>query len=299
MGTKTPLFVRRAVGGMFTVVDERLGSGNIYWVHNTGTDSPGNGSNPDSPLATIDYAIGLCTANQGDVIYVLPGHEETVTSAITCDVAGVSIVGIGEGLLRPKVTGNGTIDVFNVTAANVRIENIQFPAPETDNQTSDINIAAAGCVVRNTYHIGSQTAKNKTDIITITAAGNDFLIDGVRVYNTTVDCVSAISIEGACARGEIRNCNIQGTFSTAALMDEDTATLLYIHDCIFKNTKAGVACVSFSNNSTGVTSKCFISGRHTTLASNFATGTGMDCHETRVVEEAGVNGAVIPVADTD
>ena len=46
------------------------------------------------PYATIDYAIGQCTASAGDVIIVFPGHTETITAAagIALDVAGVSIV---------------------------------------------------------------------------------------------------------------------------------------------------------------------------------------------------------------
>lgn len=250
--------------------------------------------------STIAGALAACTAAAGDIIFVAPGHAETVTASITVDKSGVSIIGLGNGLLRPAITGNGTIDAINVTADNVLIENLEFPAPETDNQTADINIAAAGVTVRNTYHIGSQTAKNKTDLITITAAGNDFLIEGVNAYNTVVDVVSAISVEGACARGVIRNCNIQGTFSTAVLMDEATATLLLIEDNLFKNTKSATAVVTFTTgNSTGAMRFNHLSGRHTTIASNVVTGTGMDFFENRVVEEAALNGGIFPVADAE
>lgn len=250
--------------------------------------------------STIAGALAACTASAGDVIYVMPGHAETVTSAITVSKAGVSIIGLGSGTLRPSITGNGTIDAINVTGANVVIENLQFPAPGTDNQTADINIAAAGVTVRNTYHIGSQTSKNKTDIITITADGHDFLIEGVNAYNTVVDCVSAISIEGAADRGVIRNCNIQGTFSTAVLMDEATGTLALIENNLFKNTKAATAVVTFTTgNTTGVMRFNHLSGRHTTIASNLVAGTGMDFFENRIVEEAALNGAVLPAADTD
>lgn len=273
--------------------------GTYFFVH-SGTGSASNdGLSPSTPLATIDSAINKCTASAMDVIIVLPGHSETVTAAITADIAGISIIGLGEGLQRPSVTGNGTIDAITVTAANVTIANLYFPAPSTDDQTADINIAAAGCVVRDTLHIGSTTAKNKTDIITIAATGNDFILDGVRIYNVTVDVVGGISLEGACARGTIRNCVIQGTFSTAALMDEAAATLLTIRGNIIKNTKAATAVIDFTNNSTGVMSFNHVSGRHTTLASNITTGNAMDFFENRVVEEAAVNGAISPAADTD
>jgi len=249
---------------------------------------------------TLDAALAACASGAGDVVLITPGYTETVTAVKTLNKAGVSIIGLGSGMLRPTITGNGAIDVFSVTAANVTIENIIFPAPETDDQTADINVAAAGCTIRNTYHIGSQTSKNKTDIITVASGGDDLLVEGVVAYNTVVDCVSWLSLEAAVARAVIRNCVVQGQFSTAVLMDEATATLATIRNNIFKNTKAATAVVTFTTgNTTGVMSFNHISGRHTTLASNVVTGTGMDFFENRVVEEAAVNGAVIPAVETD
>jgi len=50
-----------------------------------------------SPLPTLDYAIGKCTAGRGDTIYVCPGHAETLAtaSAVTFDVDGVEVVVLG------------------------------------------------------------------------------------------------------------------------------------------------------------------------------------------------------------
>lgn len=275
--------------------------GDIIYVHaSTGSDTANSGTTPDKPVATLAKAITLVTANNNDIIVLLPGHTETTTASIALSKAGVTILGVGDGLRMPAITGNGTIDVINVTGANCTIENVNFPAPLTDAATSDINIAAAGVTVRNTRHLGSVATENKVDIITVTSAGDDFLIEGVKMFNTVVDCVSAISVEGACARGVIRDCVIQGQFSTAVLMDEATATLLTIQRNIFKNTKAATAVITFTTgNSTGVMSFNHCSGRHTTIASNIVAGTGMDFFENRAVEEAALNGAILPAADSD
>ena len=250
-------------------------------------------------FATITAALGACVASRGDRIYVLPGHTETVTAAITVSKAGVSIIGLGNGLLRPQITGNGTIDAINVTGANVTIENIGFPAPETTAQTSDINVAAAGCTIRNTSHIGSQTSKVKTDTITVASGGDDVTIEDVEIYNTVVDAVSAISLEAAVARAKIRRNTIMGTYTTANIMDEATATLAMVRDNALKNTKTTGAVMNFTNNSTGMCRYNHLSGRNTTLASNLVAGSGMDFFENRIAEEAALNGAVIPVADTE
>jgi hypothetical protein len=249
---------------------------------------------------TMATALAACVASRGDTVFVLPGYTETVTAAITVSKAGVQIIGLGNGLLRPSITGNGTIDAINVTGAHVLIENIQFPAPETDNQTADVNIDAAGVTLRKLYSIGSQTAKNKTDIITITANGHDACVEQCVAYNTVVDCVSWLSLEGAANRVVIRDNVVMGTFSTAALMDEATATLAFIRSNVLKNTKAATAVVTFTTgNTTGVMSFNHISGRHTTIASNVVAGTGMDFFENRVVEEAALNGMVMPAADAE
>ena len=129
---KTELFVRKTSGGVFTVVNESLTTGNIYFVDSgssTGGTSAGFGNSPDAPFTTIDSAINQTTANNGDVIYVMAGHSETLTgaSAITCDVAGVTIIGLGRGTARPTLLLDAGASVsIVVSAANVRWENVIF-----------------------------------------------------------------------------------------------------------------------------------------------------------------------------
>lgn len=251
-------------------------------------------------FSSIATALAACTASRGDVVYVLPNYTETVTSTITMSKAGVSLIGLGGRAQKPTITPNLADDLFNITAANCTIESLRFAAPLTDNQASDINVAAAFATLRDLYFLGSVATENKTDIITVASGGDDLLVEGCFAYNTVVDCVSWLSLEAAVARPRIRNNVVQGTFSTACLMDEATATLATIRGNIFKNTKSATAVVTFTTgNTTGVMSFNHISGRHTTLASNLVTGTGMDFFENRVVEEASLNGAIIPAADTD
>jgi hypothetical protein len=280
-------------GSLFT-------TGKVFYVH-SGTGSNGNpGEDPRNPLATIAQAQTNARASKGDVVVVLPGHAETLTAVLTLSKAGVSYIGIGNGGLKPAITVNAAIDGFDVTGANIVVANMHFPAPETDNATAMVNVSGTGVQLINLSGIGSQTAKNFVDGITVAATASDLIVDGFALYNVTVDMTSGISLEGAVARPVIRNCRIQGTFATAALMDEATATLCLIEGNILKNTKAATAVVDFgTGNSTGVFSDNRVSGRHTTIASNILEGTGMDFFETYVVEEAALNGLLHPVADGD
>src|SRR4051812_44805907 len=103
---RTELFSRKQPGGVFTLVGIGDHPNDIFFVSSgTGTDAAGYGQNPDSPVATIDYAIGLCAAGKGDTIYVLPGHTETIIAAagVAADVASINIIGLGTGRNRPRV----------------------------------------------------------------------------------------------------------------------------------------------------------------------------------------------------
>ena len=86
--------------------------GDEYYVCSAdGHDSAGNyGTAYDAPFATVDYAINQCTANQGDIIYVLPGHEESYTAAdgFDLDVAGVTVIMLGVGADTPEFTFSDT-----------------------------------------------------------------------------------------------------------------------------------------------------------------------------------------------
>ena len=134
--------------------------------------SDGNpGTDPGAPLSTIDAAIGLCAANNGDHIFVMPGHAETVTSAITMDVAGVTIYGWGYGRSKPALTGSGAIDVITVTAANCRIHNLRLIGASA-SVTACINVAAADCEID-----GCEFNQAETPLMAITVASG-----GARMY---------------------------------------------------------------------------------------------------------------------
>jgi hypothetical protein len=102
------------------------GAAKTFWVDsNTGSD--GNKGTFNSPFATLDYAIGRCTANKGDTIYLAANHLETLTAAgsVTADVAGISIIGLGDGTNKPTfLFGTATTASFLISAAGVTVKNV-------------------------------------------------------------------------------------------------------------------------------------------------------------------------------
>ena len=123
-------------------------TGTYFFVSSvTGSDAH-SGKSVVEAFGTIDYAIGKCTANKGDVIIVMPGHTETISAAggITADVAGITIVGLGNGGLRPIITFSATASTFAISAANVTVKNI-ITTISVDEVVSMFNISGADCTL--------------------------------------------------------------------------------------------------------------------------------------------------------
>ncbi len=145
-------------------------TGNVYFVDSGATNaSDGNdGRSPTRPWATVDGNMtGTLTANNGDVIFVMPGHAETVTAAITLDVAGVRVIGLGWGRSRPAITPSGAIDTVDVTAANCWLENVRIIGQAADS-TASLNVSGddftcVKCVIE----------QGATPLVGVTIAGAD------------------------------------------------------------------------------------------------------------------------------
>src|SRR4051812_41763398 len=118
-------------------------AGNVFWVSSV-SGSDGNKGTRQRPFATIDYAIGRCTASNGDIIIAMPGHTEAVTStSLACDVAGVTFVGLGAGSNKPTLTFAATNSRINVTAANCTWRNFRWTAAIGDVVTAVLHATAA------------------------------------------------------------------------------------------------------------------------------------------------------------
>ncbi len=135
--------------------------GEVFWVNNSSVFPKGGVKGVDTdpgthlrPWATIDYAIGRCTASRGDVIMVMAGHTETVSTTtfalagINQDVAGVAVVGLGSGSQRPTITFDTDVDAtWAVTAANCSIMNMIFVGNFLSVKSAITNSAGPGMTV--------------------------------------------------------------------------------------------------------------------------------------------------------
>jgi hypothetical protein len=160
-------------------------TGTYYFLDSSTGSNSYDGKSKETPFATLDYAIGKCTANKGDVIIVMPGHAETITGAggITVDIAGISIIGLGSYDLRPAfLMDGGTSVTMLVTAANCTIQNIVFRAGHADIVKFG-TITAKGCRFINCVWEQNATAENWLVGISVGAADNDS--DGFELLNSS------------------------------------------------------------------------------------------------------------------
>jgi hypothetical protein len=213
-------------GGPFT-------TGNVFFVGSTvssAVDSTSAGKGPDVPFATIDYAIGQCTANNGDVIIAMPGHSETISAAggITADVAGVSIIGVGRGDDRPTISFTATASTYVVSAASHRLENVILTG-DIDAVATMFSISAADCELINieTRDVTGQM----TSCITTAAGADRLLIDGyVHRGAAAAGGANCLELDGANDGVTVRNFWIDGNFSTSAIVNgSGTMTNLSIY----------------------------------------------------------------------
>lgn len=135
-------------------------TGTVYFVDSSLGDAGNNGKDPDKALATIDAAVGKCTANKGDIIVVMPGHAETISTVagIACDVAGITIVGVGSGTLKPTLTFSAAASDINVSVANVTIKNIRMVS-SVNNLVNFLDLDAGNFICEDCDFVTSSTTE--------------------------------------------------------------------------------------------------------------------------------------------
>ena len=209
-----------------------------------------NGLDPHNPLSTIDEAVALCTASRGDVIVAGPGHVETVIAAagLDLDVAGIIVLGIGQGDLRPTVNFTTAAGAdMDVDAADIAMLNFLFTGG-VDALTGPIDInsddfALLGCEFRD---VTGQC------VDAIIATGDRLTIRDYRHAGAAAaGAQSAIQLTGV-AQAVIERFHIDGNFGTAGIEGVTTQnTNVKIRDGYVRTRNAADVCITMAATDTG------------------------------------------------
>lgn len=236
-------------------------TGKVFFVHSVTGSDDNKGDRPDRPLKTIDKAVGLCTASKGDVVYVMPGHVETVAAAngLDFDVAGISVMGLGRGLDRPQINLTATTATVRVNANSVWLENLRFTGGiDAVAVVLDLN-GKTDVVLRNIEYrdvTGQCTvflkAANNTDRLTI---------DGLRYLGDAAAGTNAALQFDGCDDLVLRNFYIHGNFANSAIEFITTLSArVYIGDGVVRTTNAADLCVKDTiTGSTGLIERLLLS----------------------------------------
>ena len=153
---------------LFDLID-----GNVFWV-DSGTGGAGNPGTFNSPSDSIETIMSKCTANNGDRIFCKSGHTEVAGAAIaiTCDIAGVTIQGVGHGDDQAQIRFTAAASDMTVSAASVRFVNMRLTAAFAD-VASAIEVSAVNGVEFLQCRFDEEVATENYVIVINVADGAD------------------------------------------------------------------------------------------------------------------------------
>lgn len=200
---------RAVLQGMYLTPDIQ---GNVYYVSSVLGSASGPGWTPANAFSTIDAAIGVCTANNGDVILVMPDHNEGLGDAqIALDVAGVTIRGLKSGNKRPRIDFDHANASIDVSASNCVIDGLDLlPSVTAVLVAIDINAAATDCVVRNCRSLPGEDGAGVDEFaktIDIKAGCDRTLVENCEFsqHASAAGVISCVALTGASDQVTIRN----------------------------------------------------------------------------------------------
>ena len=281
-------------------------SGNVFWV-DSATGGNGNPGTYLKPFATLDYAIGRCTANHGDLIMIKPNHAETITGigGITFDVAGITVKGLGNYNQRPRFLMDGATTVTAVvSAADVTIENLVFAGGHNGIATcfdvDAVGFTSIGIEFEDNtanehfliaYTVGS-TTDNTCDGLTI--------IDG-KWYTPDAGPTAFISLTGDTDRATIVGNKVIADAASIQLLlhaaGDDLQGLVFTHNTIITALTTGDILIDNNQSDNTGYAAYNLAGHHDTDAPVIIDCDGIRQFENYSASEDTSSGGLRPAVD--
>lgn len=295
--------------------------GKVFFLNNSSVlpinGVGGSDSNPGTyqrPFSTLSGALGQCSAGRGDVIMVMPGHAETISSAsaLSLSVSGVAVVGLGSGDLRPSFTlGTAVGATVNVTAANVSVSNCLFKANLADIAAVFTTTTAKNFSVDNCEFRDNSAILNFKTIVDTNTTSND--TDGLSISNCQFYGLGAtsgsalIKMDGTNARVTVKNNYVAHAATSAAgvmpIATGKVVTGLIMDNNVFNLVGAtgvttGIIITTDGSTNSGIISRNLIYSLDATSEILVTASSGFKFSQNYYSGAADASGYLLPAADS-
>ncbi len=200
--------------------------------------SDGNRGTFLDPFATLNYAVNTATlSGRGDIVFILPGHRETIADATTFafNSGAVAVIGLGAGNVRPTFTfTTATTANIPVRSSGCSIQNCIFINNFLDIASTFTGISASvtASIAVNTGNLGTGGG----GIMTVTVVGSGTLYVGASLMGTLIPQGQTIlsQLSGTTGGVGVYQVSIGSTFASGTVTSgsQDFA----IDTCEFRDT---------------------------------------------------------------
>lgn len=279
-------------------------TGNVFYVSSVVGTASGNGYSPETAFSTLALAIAAATASNEDVIYLLPGHAESIGAAgYAVNKAGLTIIGLGASNIRPTFTWHTTDAVMTISAANVVIQNIRTTV-DIDEVVSMILVTGAGVTLDTVDFIDAGAFQAIQWLLTTAAADQLTIKNCFHVQNSAAAAAQKwIQLVGTDHTRILDNCFLfTANASTSSHVVSGTTAVVNAEIGRNKGTWLGATIsgvLSCVTGSTGIMyDNRFFTGTSVAVTTAFV-GDGMAFMDNKFADTASASGFLAPAIDTD
>jgi len=233
-------------------------SGSTWYVDSGASGTAAGTSWTDASL-TLDAAINLATASNGDIIRVAAGHAESFTAADGFDVdkAGITIIFHGSGLAAATFTFADTDATVAIGAPSVRLLGpVRFLAGISEVVIGvSVEAAATDFIMDGAVfpEPSGATSYEFNIAISVASGAHRGTIQNVTAFSadaTGADAWLSI-VTGAVHDWKLINNRVFGEYALACVNSDQINLEMYIEGGEYTNMTTGVHALEFSGATTG------------------------------------------------
>lgn len=233
--------------------------GQVFYVGNgpvlNPQQKPGSNGNRGTylaPFATLNYAINTaCLSGRGDVVFVLPGHQESIADAstLTVNCGDVAVVGLGFGNFRPTFTfTTATTANIPVRSSGCSFQNIRFINNFADiaSNFTAISASVTASIAANTNNLGTGGG----GIMTVTVVGSGTLYVGAALMGTGIATGTTIlsQLSGTTGGVGVYQVSVSQTFASGTITTGPHA--FSVENCEFRDLSSVLNSLAIITSST-------------------------------------------------